>query len=106
MKPSNHHTNHHTDEHYQTILDSIADGVFTVDLNFRITSFNSAAEAITGISREKALGYPCFQVFKANVCDSGCIVEQTIRAEKPVVNMPIHILRADKKRRDSRYFNE
>lgn len=91
-------SNHHSDEHYQTILDSIADGVFTVDLNFRITSFNSAAEAITGIPREKALGYPCLQIFKANVCDTGCIVEQAIRTEKPVVNVPIHIVRADKKR--------
>jgi PAS domain S-box-containing protein len=91
-------SNHHTDEHYQTILDSIADGVFTVDLDFRITSFNSAAEEITGIPRGEALGNPCFQIFKANICDKGCIVEQTIRSEKPVVNMPIHIVRADNKR--------
>ena len=39
-------------------LDSITDGVFTVDLNWRITSFNRAAEKITGISQEEALGQP------------------------------------------------
>ena len=32
------------------ILDSIADGVFTVDEDYRITSFNRAAELITGIT--------------------------------------------------------
>jgi len=32
------------DKHYEIILDSIADGVFTVDLGMRITSFNRAAE--------------------------------------------------------------
>jgi len=31
------------------ILESISDGVFTVDLEWRITSFNRAAEEITGI---------------------------------------------------------
>ncbi len=33
------------------ILDSIADGVFTVDKDYRIGSFNRAAEEITGVSR-------------------------------------------------------
>jgi PAS domain S-box-containing protein len=91
-------SNHHTDEHYQTILDSIADGVFTIDLDFRITFFNRAAEKITGIPREKALGCRCFQIFAADVCEKGCIVERTIRTRKHVVNMPIHIIRADKRR--------
>ena len=38
------------------ILDSIADGVFTVDKNWHITTFNKAAQTITGITREKAIG--------------------------------------------------
>jgi len=37
-------------EWQNVILDNIADGVFTVDLNWKITSFNKAAEKITGIS--------------------------------------------------------
>lgn len=32
---------------HEIILDSIADGVFTVDLEWKITSFNCAAEKIT-----------------------------------------------------------
>jgi len=36
-------------EEVAIILDSVADGVFTVDDEFRITSFNHAAEEITGV---------------------------------------------------------
>lgn len=85
------------EEHYHTILDSITDGVFTVDLDFRITSFNKAAENITGISKKKAFGRLCFKVLKANVCDKGCILKQTIKTGKSNVNKQIHIIRADKK---------
>ena len=46
----------------QAILDSIADGVFTVDENWRITSFNRAAEEITGHRSEEVLGQPCRSV--------------------------------------------
>lgn len=85
-------------ENYQhIILNSIADGVFTIDNEKRITSFNKAAEKITGISAKEAIGRPCYEVFRANVCESGCVLEQTITTGKPIVNMPIYIVRADKK---------
>jgi len=48
--------------HTEIILDSIADGVFTVDLEWRIMSFNRAAEEITGISASEAIGRPCCEV--------------------------------------------
>jgi PAS domain S-box-containing protein len=38
------------------LLDSVPDGVFTVDTEWRVTSFNRAAEHITGIRRQDALG--------------------------------------------------
>ena len=46
------------------ILESISDGVFTVNSNWQITSFNRAAEEITGISREEAIGKRCSEVFR------------------------------------------
>ena len=45
---------------YREILDSIADGVFTIDAEKRITSWNAAAESITGFSREEAVGRYCY----------------------------------------------
>jgi len=85
-------------EQHRIILDSIADGVFTVDLNWRITSFNKAAEQITGIPREEAIGKFCYEVFRADVCETGCLIRQTIETKSVIMNMPIFIYRADKKR--------
>ena len=84
-------------KHYRIILDNIADGVFTVDMNWKITSFNKAAENITGITRKKAIGQRCSEVFRADVCENGCILQHTMKTGKPVVNMPVLITHADKK---------
>ncbi len=84
--------------HHQIILDSIADGVFTVDLQWRVMSFNRAAEEITGITRDEAVGQLCHEVFRANVCETGCVLRQTMVSGKPIRNMPIYIVRADGRR--------
>ncbi len=84
--------------YYQIILDSIADGVFTVDLDFQITSFNKAAEDITGIARKKVIGRNCFDIFKTDICQTRCLLKETMKNKKPAVNMPVHIIRADGKR--------
>ncbi len=63
--------------HHELILDSLAEGVFTVDLSWRITSFNRAAELITGIQRAEAVGRQCFEVFRADVCETGCMLRRT-----------------------------
>jgi len=77
------------------ILDSIADGVFTVDLDWRITSFNAAAERITGIPREEAIGRICAEVFKATICESACVLRKSLETGEPIVNKEIAIVRAD-----------
>lgn len=76
------------------ILDSIADGVFTVDDNWCITSFNRAAEQITGVRREEAIGQRCKDVLKADVCEKGCILSKTIQSGKSIVNRTVHIVDA------------
>lgn len=83
---------------YEIILNSIADGVYTIDLDWRVTSFNKAAELITGISRAEAIGQSCFEVFRSNVCEKNCIVRRTLETKEPIVNKPIYIIRADKSR--------
>lgn len=85
------------EKQYRIILDSIADGVFTVDMNLKITSFNKAAENITGITRKEAIGRRCSKIFRADVCKDGCILRHTMKTGKPIVNMPVHIIRAGKK---------
>jgi PAS domain S-box-containing protein len=81
------------------ILDSISEGVFTIDLDWRITSFNQAAEKITGISREKALGQYCRDVLRADVCETDCTLAATMQTGKPIMNKAVHIIDAKGKRR-------
>ncbi|MFC1877116.1 sigma-54 interaction domain-containing protein [Thermodesulfobacteriota bacterium] len=83
---------------YQVILDSIADGVYTVDLDWRVTSFNKAAEIITGIKRKEAIGQPCFEVLRSNMCENHCLLKRVMEARQTVPNQPLYIIRADKKR--------
>jgi len=80
------------------ILDSIADGVFTVDLDWKITSFNRAAEEITRIKRDEAIGRHCWDVFKASICESHCSLRQTMETGDPVVNKGIFILTSSGRR--------
>ncbi len=86
------------EHHHSVILDSINEGVFTVDLDWRITSFNAAAEEITGVSRAEALHRPCCEVFRASLCESNCVLHKTMRTGHPVVNATAHIIDADGQR--------
>ena len=76
----------------EIILNSIADGVFTIDLKKNITSFNRAAEKITGIPRDQAIGQKCFDVFHASICQSSCAIEKTMKTGKQIIDLPLNIL--------------
>ena len=86
------------DNQYRIILDNITDGVYALDLNWHVTYFNRAAEKITGIPINEAIGRPCFEVFRSNVCESNCVLRETMDTGLPILNRPIYIVRADKKR--------
>ncbi len=49
----------------RAVLESMADGVLTLDWEKRITSFNPAAEQITGWSAEEAIGRSCEEVMQS-----------------------------------------
>jgi len=74
------------------ILDSIADGVFTVDSDWKVTSFNRAAEKITGIKKEEAIGRYCWEVFKASICEKDCSMRRTMETKHPIINQHIFIV--------------
>ncbi|MFP4452453.1 MAG: sigma-54 interaction domain-containing protein [Desulfobacterales bacterium] len=75
-----------------TILESISDGVFTIDKEKRITSFNRAAESITGFSQQEAVGQFCFDVFRADICAKNCALEKTLLNEAPQINISAQII--------------
>jgi PAS domain S-box-containing protein len=74
------------------ILDSIADGVFTIDMDFRITSINRAGAEILGIGKEEAVGKLCFEIFHANICEHSCALKETMATGKNIINKTIYIV--------------
>ena len=76
----------------ESILESISDGVFTVDADWRITSFNRAAESITGIRRPDAIGKTCSDVFRASMCEADCALRHTVKTGKPIINKSAFIV--------------
>lgn len=69
-----------------TIISSISDGVFAIDLDWKITFFNKAAERITGFSSREVIGKPCKDILRTNICDEKCTLRQTLVSKKPVIN--------------------
>ncbi len=82
----------------ESILESISEGVFTVDHNWRITSFNRAAEEITGISRAEAIGRPCAEVFRASMCEADCALRKTLETGSAIVGKSVFIVNAGGRR--------
>ena len=78
----------------ESILERISDGVFTVDADWRITSFNRAAESITGIRRRDAIGKACSDVFRASMCEADCALRHTVKTSKPIINKSAFIVNA------------
>ncbi len=76
-----------------TILESMTDGVFTVNLERRInTYFNRAAEEITGFTFQEAVNQFCFDILRSSTCQTNCPLERTLKTGKPVYNHPAVII--------------
>ncbi|MBU2430133.1 MAG: sigma 54-interacting transcriptional regulator, partial [Proteobacteria bacterium] len=87
-----------TGETTKVILECISDGVFTIDYNWEITSFNRAAEEITGIDRKEAIGKHCWEVFRSNMCEADCALKKTMEQGRPFISTSAYIINSEKKR--------
>lgn len=76
----------------EAILESISDGVFTVDREWRVMSFNRAAEEITGVSRKEAIGRRCSDVFRSSMCGAACALKRTLKTGKPIIGQSGYII--------------
>lgn len=87
-----------TSARFETVVNSISDGVFAVDGEWRLTCFNDAAERATGVPRDQALGRRCSEIFRSNICEEACALRYTIETGRPIINLPIYIQDAEGKR--------
>lgn len=63
---------------YDRLFDNLAEGIFTIDNRWRITTFNQRAQEITGFNRDEALGKFCWDIFKSDFCRSNCPLKITM----------------------------
>jgi PAS domain S-box-containing protein len=84
-------------EFHRIIFDSLHEGLYSVDKNFRITGFNRAAERITGYRRDEVLGRYCRHVFQTDRCVQGCPLSYSLEIRENVKNYDLVLKSRDKK---------
>jgi PAS domain S-box-containing protein len=73
-------------EFLDNILASMQGGLFTIDKDARITSFNRAAEQITGFKKEEVLNKKCYTILRSNICNSKCRLKRTLETGESMSN--------------------
>jgi PAS domain S-box-containing protein len=77
---------------YSTLFEGLPEGVFTVNNDWRITSFNRTAEKLTGFRKVEVLNRLCWEVFRANICKNGCVLRHAMETGKSCMDQDVCIL--------------
>lgn len=86
-------------EQLWALLGDLRIGVFTVDANRKITSFNHAAELLTGYNEEDVVGKYCYQVFRDDLCYGECKYHEAVLAEQKSLSFDVEISDRQKEKR-------
>jgi PAS domain S-box-containing protein len=81
----------------QAVLDSVAEGVFTVDRDGSVTSVNRTAEQILGCASADILGQRASVCFPTEICDASSPLDETLRTGRVARNRELVISLSDRK---------
>lgn len=76
----------------EAILDSLGEGLFTVDKEFKINSFNRAAEKILGLRKTDIIGDYCKNVLKSKRCFNDCPLGKVLESGQNVYDIESQLL--------------
>jgi len=76
----------------EVILDSLGEGLFTVDKDFRINSLNRAAEKMFGIKKSEVIGDFCKNIFKSKRCFGECPIERVLENGNTVFDLESEVV--------------
>lgn len=65
----------------ESLLSGIPDPLFVADQDLNITYFNDAIAQLTGYSPQEAIGMKCRNVFRSNICDTGCAIRHCMSTD-------------------------
>jgi PAS domain S-box-containing protein len=70
---------------FSQLLENLGIGVFTVDIERRITSFNETVQRLTGFSEKEVIGKKCYEVFFSDLCHGQCMYSDAVKTSgKPL----------------------
>ena len=75
------------DEHSKEILDSLAEGVYVIDKEFKIKFVNKTGYEITKKKPEEILGKVCTTLCKSERCELGCPITEVLNTGKNVIDL-------------------
>jgi two-component system response regulator HydG len=76
----------------RALFDDLSIGIFTVDSERRITSFNRAVQSLTGYHERDVIGKYCYQVFHSDLCRGECKFHEAVEAEQKSLSFDVEIL--------------
>jgi two-component system, NtrC family, response regulator HydG len=79
------------DQLFEAILNSITEGVMALDRDWKIFSWNLAAERITGFHLEEVLGKECTKIFRTSLCRENCPVDKALSCGHPYHDVAVAI---------------
>jgi PAS domain S-box-containing protein len=86
------------DMEHQSLLEALPEGVFTINIHWRIESFNHRAEQITGYRREEVIGRHCWEIFRSDLCQLGCPLRTALETGRSSLDQDVRILKKGGKR--------
>jgi len=77
------------------IIDSVGDGLFTVDRDWNIIFFSNSAGGIVGVDPDKAVGRKCWEVFRTEGCAENCVLRACIEEDRKIAGRIMIVERPD-----------
>lgn len=74
-------------ENAVSILNSLHEGVYVIDKEFKILFVNKAASKITNIEPQEVIGKICRSFCKSERCEIGCPITEVLRTDKDITDL-------------------
>lgn len=82
-------------KHSIRILESLSEGIYIIDKEFKIVYVNKAASEITGIKSSDVIGKVCRTFCKSERCQIGCPITEILRTGRNIVDLESSLQNSD-----------